>query len=178
MIESLLFSAKRGLTAKQLAEVTGASLDEVRAELSQLRAFYVEQKRAFELSESGAGFLLKTKSQFKDWITSTKEVRPVKLSTSLMETLAITAYRQPVTRAEMEILRGVDSSYALKSLLEKGLLRITGKKDAPGKPMMYGTTLKFLEAFGLKNLKELPQPEEYDLAEGDQITSEVSEREN
>jgi len=88
-----------------------------------------------------------------------------------MESLAIVAYHQPVTRAEVEEIRGVDSSYALKSLLEKDLIQIAGKKEAPGKPMLFATSKRFLEAFGFLSLKELPRPEEYDLGQPDQAQS-------
>jgi len=164
IIEALLFTTPLGLKVSDIASVLGLDKPEVKTALAELQADYEATGRAFELVSTGGGYLLRTKSEYQDWIQATKTVRPTKLSPGAMETLAIVAYHQPVTRSDIEEIRGVDCSYGVKSLLEKGLIRITGKKDAPGRPMIFGTSKRFLEVFGIKKLAELPRPEEYDLA--------------
>ena len=107
------------------------------------------------------GYQLRTRPEYADYLRRLGHSRPFKFSRPALETLAIIAYRQPVTRSEIEYLRGVDSGSVLKTLLEKRLLRILGKKDVPGKPMIYGTTREFLELFGLPDLSALPTLREF-----------------
>ncbi|MDT8446431.1 MAG: SMC-Scp complex subunit ScpB [bacterium] len=177
IVEALLFSSRQGLSVPEIAKLLELEKSEVRGHLARLQEEYNQQGRAFELVEVGGGFLLRTRMAYKEWVLQSKSVRQVRLSPGLMETLAIIAYKQPVTRAAIEEIRGVDSSYAVKSLLERDLLRITGKLDAPGRPMLFGTSRRFLEAFGLKDLKDLPRPEEYDLSEHRQVSPESLEAE-
>ncbi|OGH03479.1 MAG: SMC-Scp complex subunit ScpB [Candidatus Lambdaproteobacteria bacterium RIFOXYD1_FULL_56_27] len=171
IVEALLFSTRQGLTLKEMAEILEADKREISLALAELGEEYRSQGRAFELAETGGGYLLRTQEAYKGWVSRSKSVRQVRLGPGLMESLAIVAYHQPVTRAEVEEIRGVDSSYALKSLLEKDLIQIAGKKEAPGKPMLFATSKRFLEAFGFLSLKELPRPEEYDLGQPDQAQS-------
>src|SRR5260370_22728490 len=112
--------------------------------------------RGIELDEVAGGWLFRSNVQFASFVRELTSERPVRLSRAQIETLAIVAYRQPVTRPEIDDIRGVDSGATLKLLLERDLLRILGKKDEPGRPLLYGTTSQFLEFFGLKSLKELP----------------------
>jgi segregation and condensation protein B len=119
-----------------------------------------------ELVQVAGGYQFRSRPELAGYISRMKRAKPVKFSQSAMETLAIVAYRQPVTRAEIEYLRGVDSGGVLKNLLDRRLLRIIGKKDIPGKPLIYGTTREFMEAFSLKDLASLPTLREIeDLAE-------------
>ncbi len=116
--------------------------------------------RGIELREVAGGYQLRTRPEMAPFLARLEVPRPVRFSRAALETLAIVAYRQPVTRAEVEEVRGVDCGGVLRSLLEKGLVRILGKKDVPGRPLLYGTTRKFLEVFGLSSLTELPSLKE------------------
>ena len=107
------------------------------------------------------GYQFRTDTELAPWLRKLSKERPFRFSAAALETLAIIAYRQPVTRAEVEYLRGVDSGGVVKSLLERNLLRILGKKDVPGRPLMYGTSRHFLEFFGLKELQDLPTLKEF-----------------
>jgi len=128
--------------------------DEVREALADLTAACAG--RGVELREVAGGYQLRTRPELGPWLARLETQRPVRFSRPALEALAIVAYRQPVTRAEIEEVRGVDCGGVLKSLLDKGLVRIVGKKDVPGRPLLYGTSRRFLEAFGLASLGELP----------------------
>ena len=108
------------------------------------------------LREIAGGYQFRTRPDLAVWIAKMKAGRPAALTAAALETLAVVAYRQPVVKAEVDRLRGVDAGRPLRTLLERRLIRILGRKDVPGKPMIYGTTKKFLEVFGLKDLSELP----------------------
>ena len=164
IIEAILFSSQRSLTPKQIAknlELKGTR--EIRQVINELNAFYRAYNRSFYIHKAAGGFQMRTDPQFKKWIKRGQTVRPFQLSPSVLETLSIIAYNQPVTRAEIEDIRTVDATYSLKSLLEKNLIRITGKKEILGKPLLYGTTKYFLEIFGFDTLNQLPQPENFDI---------------
>ena len=113
-----------------------------------------------ELVEVAGGYQYRTKPQWAEWVNRLKKVKAVKLSQSALETLAIIAYRQPVIRPEIEQIRGVDSGWVVRTLMEKGLVKMMGRKDLPGRPMIYGTTKAFLELFGLNALTDLPNLKE------------------
>ena len=113
-------------------------------------------ERGIELREVNSGYRLQVKEQYTPWVSKLWEERPPRYSRALLETLALIAYKQPIMRTEVEAIRGVDSVSVLKTLLEKKLIRILGRKDVPGRPIVYGTTREFLQFFGLKNLSDLP----------------------
>ncbi|RNC69587.1 MAG: SMC-Scp complex subunit ScpB [Desulfuromonadales bacterium] len=167
IVESLLFVADTPVALDRLCTL----LEEfdrgaVRDALTELLDDYGREGRGVTLVEVAGGYQFRTPAENADYLRRLTRVRPAKFSQSALETLAIIAYRQPVTRAEIEYLRGVDSGGVLKTLLEKKLLRILGKKDIPGKPLIYGTTREFLELFSLKDLKSLPSLKEIrDLSE-------------
>jgi len=167
LLESLFFVAEGPLSLDRLAAV----LEEFdRAEIAQalyeLASECIAQERGIILAEVAGGYQLRTPSEHTEYLKRLQRSRGAKFSQSALETLAIIAYRQPVTRAEVEYLRGVDCGGVLKTLLERKLIRILGKKDVPGKPLVYGTTREFLEVFSLKNLTALPTLKEIqDLAE-------------
>jgi segregation and condensation protein B len=164
IIEALLFSNQHAMSTRQIADIVELNeAKEVRPLIAELNEFYKKNQRAFSIHKVAGGFLLRTDSEYQKWIKRGKIFKPLRLSPAVMETLAMVAYQQPITRAEIETIRTVDSTYALRSLLDKKLIRITGKKDIPGKPLLYGTTKSFLELFGFNSLKELPQIEEFDL---------------
>ena len=157
IIESLIFSAESALPTERICELLDEfDRDEIKAALTEIGAGYQGRAGGFELVEVAGGWQFRTRPAYHSYITRHIKTRTAKFSQSALETLAIIAYRQPITRAEVEHLRGVDCGGVLKSLLEKHLVRILGKKDIPGRPLIYGTSKEFLEIFGLKDLKSLP----------------------
>lgn len=161
IVESLLFVADGPLTLDRLCTVLEEyDRDLVRAALAELVAEYEAEGRGIALVQVAGGFQFRSRPEHADYIRRLRRGRVVKFSQSALETLAIIAYRQPVTRAEIEYLRGVDVGGVLKSLMEKKLIRILGKKDIPGKPLIYGTTKEFMSTFGLKDLASLPSLKE------------------
>jgi len=158
ILEALLFAAEKPLSARQLAEMIGEiDARQVRHLVDELRREYDEQGRAFQIEEIAEGFQLLTRPEFRNWVLALRRgKRDAKLSEAAIETLAIVAYKQPITRARIEDIRGVQSDHLLRALMEKRLVRIVGRDDAPGRPLLYGTTKEFLEHFGLKSLKDLP----------------------
>ncbi|TLM67906.1 MAG: SMC-Scp complex subunit ScpB [Deltaproteobacteria bacterium] len=170
VVEALLFGADGPLRCERLAEVLEVERSVVIEALRALEADYAAQPRGIFLQEVAGGYQLRTRPEFADYLRRLGRTRPFRFSRPALETLAIVAYRQPITRAEIEYLRGVDSGSVLKTLLDKHLVRILGKKDVPGKPAIYGTTREFLELFGLADLAALPTLKEFsELAEGDDL---------
>ena len=157
IIESIIFTAEAPLSLDRLCEVlTEFERSEIRAALSELAAGFEGRNGGIELVEVAGGWQFRTRPDFQQYVLRHVKTKIAKFSQSSLETLAIVAYRQPITRVEVEHLRGVDCGGVLKSLLEKRLVRILGKKDIPGRPLIYGTSKEFLEVFGLKDLKSLP----------------------
>lgn len=165
----MVFAAEGPIKIERMAEVLDLSPKEIKAALDTLAVDYEERPRGFFLQEVAGGYQLRTRPEYADYLRKLGRSRPFKFSRPALESLAIIAYRQPVTRSEVEYLRGVDSGSVLKTLLEKRLIRILGKKDVPGKPMIYGTTKEFLELFGLAELSSLPTLKEFsELAPGEE----------
>jgi segregation and condensation protein B len=176
VVEALLFSAQKPLSIRELlVAVKGAGLEnelsanefgrateaEVAAALEQLKMEYVQEQRAFQIIEKAEGWQLATDPAFAPWVRQLFPApKPVRLSAPALETLAIIAYRQPVTRADVEAVRGVNIDGVLQTLMERGLVKIAGRAEIPGRPLLYETTQLFLDHFGLRNLDELPNVEE------------------
>jgi segregation and condensation protein B len=176
VIEALLFAAQKPLTARELAAaIKGAGGDDellpnefsktteaqVAAALEQLKIEYVQQSRAFQLAEKAEGWQLVSDPAYASWVRQLfPAVKPARLTPPSLETLAIIAYRQPITRADVEAVRGVVVEGVLQNLMERGLVKIAGRAEVPGRPLLYETTQFFLEHFGLRNLDELPNAEE------------------
>ncbi len=161
IIESLLFTFEAPITLKRLQGIfPETSQKELRQLLKELIEDYEKLNRSFFLREVANGYQFCTKPDYSEWIRRLKKSRPFRFGRATMETLAIIAYKQPLTRAEVEDIRGVDVSGILRGLLERKIVKIAGKKDVPGKPLLYGTTPRFLTMFGLKSLKELPTLED------------------
>lgn len=158
IIEAALLAAGRPLSLDQLAALFGIEAPEraqLRAALDQLAEEYVG--RGIMLVEVASGFRIQTREQMSPWVSRLWEERPQRYTRALLETLALIAYRQPITRGEIEDIRGVSvSTNIIRSLSERGWIRVVGHRDVPGKPAMYGTTREFLDYFGLKRLDELP----------------------
>ena len=162
ILEAILFAASEPISLKQLSQIlSDVSSRQIRQLLMQLRDEYDESKRSFQLIEIAEAFQLCTRPEYHGWIEKfyTRQVR-IKLSPSALEALAIVAYKQPTTRSEIEAIRGVNSDSVVNSLIEKGLIRIAGRKPGAGRSLLFATTDAFLEQFGLKNLLELPTMEE------------------
>jgi segregation and condensation protein B len=176
VIEALLFSARKPLSIRELTEAikrAGAedefspnefartSQAEVAAALEQLKIECIEQQRAFQINEKAAGWQLATDPKYAQWVRQLFPApKPARLSAPALETLAIIAYRQPITRADVEAVRGVNIDGVLQTLMERGLVKIAGRAEIPGRPLLYETTQFFLDHFGLRNLDELPNVEE------------------
>ncbi|MFO0878838.1 MAG: SMC-Scp complex subunit ScpB [Gemmataceae bacterium] len=160
-VEAALFLADEPLTARKLAAAAGLKdAAEARRELVRLRDLYTAEGSAFQVEELAGGFQLLTRPEFHSWLSRLRQAPPeTHLSAAARETLTIIAYRQPITRADIEAIRGVGSSEVLKQLMEKGLVRLAGRDDTLGRPALYETSRKFLQVFGLKSLKELPPGE-------------------
>jgi segregation and condensation protein B len=157
IIEALIFASEKPLTEDEIKRIVpDVSPREIRGALSDLRKIYDESSGGIFVVEVAGGYQFRTRSEFSEYIKLMLEQKPKRLSRAALETLAIIAYRQPVVRSDIERIRGVDSGGVVKILLERNLIRILGKKDVPGKPLLYGTTKDFLETFGLKDLKSLP----------------------
>ena len=157
VVESLLFASDTPLTTHKIKSVLETSdRKAIREALTSLAKEYESGKRGFFLTEVAGGFQLRTRPEYRQWIRRLRETRPTRLSRPAMETLAIIAYKQPVLRSDIEHLRGVDCGGTLRTLLERRLIRVLGRKDLPGRPMIYGTTKQFLELFDLKDLTGLP----------------------
>lgn len=161
-LEALLFAATAPLTLRRLQALAGdVEAGEVREALASLVSHYETSSRAFGLEEIGGGFQLRTRPELSGLLARLGRKRTAeKLSPAAVETLAIVAYRQPVLRVDIEKIRGVASGEVLRTLVEKGLVRVAGRADLPGAPLLYGTTAAFLELFGLRDLRDLPSDRE------------------
>lgn len=157
VVESLFFVSDAPLTLDRLCSILEEyERQDIRAAVEALLAEYRQGGRGIFLAEVAGGWQFRSSPENADYLRRLSRSRAYRFSQSSLETLAIIAYRQPITRAEVEHLRGVDSGGVLKTLLEKKLIRILGKKDIPGKPLIYGTSREFLETFNLKDLASLP----------------------
>ncbi|HEU4578899.1 MAG TPA: SMC-Scp complex subunit ScpB [Polyangiaceae bacterium] len=159
MIEALLFTSQKPLPLKDLARSAGIDRPRARELVERLMRSYAP--RGINIDEVAGGYVLRSSPRYAPQIQKFLSLRPVRLSRAQLETLAIVAYRQPVTKPEVDDIRGVDSGQVLKGLVERDLLKTLGKKDEPGRPMLYGTTNDFLELLNLRSLGELPTLREY-----------------
>jgi len=176
IVEALLFSTSKPLTAKQLTDLISGRGEEdpegvlpehkklkeaeVVAAVEELKVDYIQLNRSFQVQEVANAFRLVSKAEFGPWLRRMYEDRPNRLSLPALETLAIIAIRQPIIRADVESLRGVAIDGVMKTLLERGLVKIAGRADVPGRPLQYGVTQKFLEYFGLRSIEDLPDFEQ------------------
>ncbi|MFW6031547.1 MAG: SMC-Scp complex subunit ScpB [Myxococcota bacterium] len=159
VLESLVFVTDKPVTVQKLAKITRAKPSELQPLLDALVEEYKD--RGLQLLQVGGGYQFRSAAVNAPFVRDMVAKRPVRLTRAQLETMAIVAYRQPVTRPEVEDIRGVDSGSAMKVLADRGLVKILGRKDEPGRPLIYGTTPYFLELFGLNSLKDLPTLEEF-----------------
>jgi segregation and condensation protein B len=161
IIESLLFVAEEPLGAERFKKILEPAAAEAIAEaVAALKADYDARQGGFYVAEVAGGYQFRTRPEYTAWIRRLVDPKPVRLSRAALETLAIIAYKQPVIRSDVEHIRGVDCGGVLRQLLERKLVRVLGRKEIAGRPLIYATTRKFLETFDLKDLKDLPTPKE------------------
>lgn len=173
IIEALIFGSDEPLTLRQLEHIIAAAEnselrmriteDEVLTCIRELNAHYVQTQRSFRIIHVAGGYQFATMPEYADWLGKmVKEKAKRRLSQSALETLSVIAYKQPVTKPEIEAIRGVNADYVIHSLLERGLITIVGRAATPGRPLLYGTTQDFLKHFGISDLADLPKPREID----------------
>jgi len=175
-VEALIFASERPVTLEQLKKVLGnPEPGQLRKVVDELKGEYEAENRGFRIAEIAGGFQMITASGFAPFLKKLYKDRSVdKLSKPALESLAIIAYKQPLTKSEIESLRNVNVDGVMKSLLEKNLIRISGRKKIPGRPFVFGTTRQFLEHFGLKSLDDLPKFEDFNvMAEKVEATNEI-----
>ncbi len=178
IVEALVFASEKPVSAREigavlrgaaaaspddpaLAEFAKAKEDDLTQALDELSADYAEAGRAFEVRETASGWQLVSSARFAPWLRQLfPESKPARLSAPALETLAIIAYRQPCTRADIEAVRGVAVDGVMATILDRGLIRIAGRSELPGRPLLYETTTFFMEHFGLRNLDDLPNATE------------------
>ncbi len=161
-VEAVLMTVDRPITTARIAEVLSLeSSKPVNEAIAGLNAFYEEHGRSFRVEQLAGGYQILTQPAFKEQLASLHKAKvDTRLSPAAMETLAIIAYKQPILRAQVEAVRGVSCGEVVRSLMDKHLVKIVGRAEEIGRPMLYGTTKRFLEVFGLANLKDLPKVEE------------------
>jgi len=179
IVEAILTASDTSVTTGKLAELVGGKTGakEVRRYIDDLNEVYVKTGRAFRISEVAGGFQYSVHHEFAPWIRRLFQERPARLSQAALEALSIVAFKQPITKAEVEHIRGVASDGVLRHLIEKGLVRIAGRSDGVGRPLLYGTARDFLKFFGLKTLADLPrirEVEELLKDEGDEAEGSVA----
>jgi len=178
VIENVLFAADQPVSVGQLQDLFAETTEKavLKSALDELVREY--QSRNLQLMEVAEGYQLMTRRDYSDWVRKFMKLdKTAKLSQPSLDTLAIIAYKQPLTKAEVEEIRGVDSSGVVRTLLEKKIVSPSGRKKVPGRPIMYRTTRKFLEYFGLMDLKDLPTLEDFkesELAEGQDLSDQIS----
>lgn len=157
IVEAVILGTPEPLSAQRVAAVVPyAKPAKIKKLVDELNAEYIAQGRAFEIVEVAGGYQVRTLPEFANQLQQIQPQRPLRLSKAALETLAIVAYKQPVTRGDVEDVRGVDAGAVLRSLLERKLVKLAGHKEVPGRPMLYGTTRRFLEVFSLESLEDLP----------------------
>ena len=173
-LEALLYASAEPLSVKELKKALPEAGDQLRPALDLLRERYAEDGRGLQLVEVAGGFQITTRPEFHEVVSRLIEsAKPARLSLQALETLAVIAYRQPITVPELLDLRGVRSASVVRTLLEKKLVRIVGRKPVVGRPLLYGTTKEFLLRFGLKDLRDLPQLKDMSEVFGEEVAQQL-----
>jgi segregation and condensation protein B len=179
IIEALIFASDEPLTSRQIIDIMGSSEnagprlrvkeDEILGHIRELNSEYVQAGRSFRIIQVAGGYQFATMPDFAEWLgRMVREKARRKLSQATLETMSVIAYKQPVTKPEIEAIRGVNADYAIQKLMERGLVTIVGRAATPGRPLLYGTTQDFLKHFGINDLSELPKPREIEEIMADQ----------
>ena len=177
IVESMLYAAEKPLSAREIHSILpDAKIPDIKSALKVLQYEYEAMGRSFSLREVANGYQFRSRSEYGPYIMKMLQRSPNRLSRASMETLAIIAYKQPILRQEIERLRGVDVGGIVRALLEKDLIRVMGRKNLPGRPLIYGTTKKFLEVFDLKDIGSLPKLKEFN-ALGGQFETQSNQKE-
>lgn len=176
IVEAFLFASDSPITLKQMKEAIGVEVEVISSAVEELKKEYEEQNRSFMIAEIASGYQIITRSIYANWLKKlVKGKYEAKFSAPALETLAIIAYKQPVTRLDVESIRGVNTDGVVKTLFEKGYIRIAGRREVPGRPFVYGTTKKFLEQFGLNSLEDLPSIEKFTQQNAAEVLKEVAD---
>jgi len=176
LVEALIFTSDTPLTADKIKQlIENVTKKEIVDIIAELQSDYGQQTHGLQLTEVANGYQFRTKPDFSYWLKKFKKTKPFRLTQPTLETLAIIAYKQPITRLEIEKIRGVDTGGVIKTLLEKKLICIAGRKNVPGKPFLLGTTKTFLEIFSLENLSSLPSIKEIEDLDNAQLPSILSD---
>jgi segregation and condensation protein B len=163
IVEALVLASREPIAASRIAEIVpGCTPSDVKGLLKELELDYERDDRAFEIWEVAGGYQIRTRAAFAGYVRQLQRERSFRLSRAALETLAVVAYKQPVTRAEIENIRGVDVGAVVRSLVERKLVRIAGHREVPGRPLLYATSKRFLEVFGFSRLEDLPTLREID----------------
>jgi segregation and condensation protein B len=163
VIEGLIFALSEPVTTKELLKVVeNVTAQEIESAIDELEDEYSKRNRGFHLERIAGGVQFRTLPEISGYVRAMKSIKPARLSRAALETLAIIAYNQPITRSGIEQIRGVESTGSIRSLIDRDLVEVVGKKDMPGRPLLYGATKRFLEVFGLKDLASLPPLKEID----------------
>ncbi len=176
IVDALIFASETPLSVQKIRQILlegqgdeGVSAQEIRKVIEEINRDNRENQRGFYLQEVAGGYQYRTRPNYAQWIKKLKKPKPFRLTQSTLETLAIIAYKQPITRAEIDTIRGVDSGGTVKNLLERDLIKIAGRKDIPGRPFVFATTRRFLEVFGFEKLSDLPNLREFDDIDASQL---------
>lgn len=157
IVEGLIFAQSEPLSAESIANVIqDASLNDIQRVLDDLEREYLQRSRGFVLNKVAGGYQFRSLAAIAPWILEMRRMKPARLSRASLETLAIIAYNQPITRNQIEQIRGVETAGTLRNLIDRDLITVVGRKDIPGRPLLYGTSRRFLEVFGLEDLASLP----------------------
>lgn len=179
IIEAFLFASDKPITASEINSwLPEATIPDIKHSLEELGNDYAAMGRSFSLKQVAMGYQFRTKAEYAPYVLQMLKTSPARLSRAAFETLAIIAYKQPILRQEIERLRGVDVGGILRTLLEKDLIRIMGRKNLPGKPLIYGTTKRFLEVFDLENINSLPKLKEIQNLVSDEEQTENTSKED
>ncbi|OGW85153.1 MAG: SMC-Scp complex subunit ScpB [Omnitrophica bacterium RIFCSPLOWO2_01_FULL_45_10] len=176
IIEVLIFASITPLSLSAMKEILkeDVSPQDILALIEELNSEYAASGRSFQIREIAGGFQMLTDSYFAKWISALYDKKPDRLTGPSLETLAIIAYKQPITRSEIEVIRGVNVDGVLRTLEEHGMIRSRGRRDGPGRPILYGTTNFFMQHFGLKSMDDLPRLKEFKESDLDFIKEKVS----
>ncbi len=176
ILEAIIFASEPPVSIDRIMNILeGERRDEVKAALKDMLEEFKNSQRGIFLEEVAGGYQFRTRPEFASWIKKLFKIGPQKLSKPSMETLAMIAYKQPITRMEIEELRGVDTGGVLKTLMDRNLIKVIGRKEVPGRPAVYGTTKEFLEVFDLKDLSSLPTLKEIRIPEEEEFAGEITE---